>query len=64
MVFQDEDYALVSVTLFQKVVDEFKHKVRLIVTMKYIFFSWWLGSHVKNRAYSKFSLVYLLGTRE
>merc|ERR1712241_893125 len=28
IVFQDDDYALCSVTLFQKVVDEFKHKAR------------------------------------
>ena len=28
IVYQDEDYALVTVTLFQKVVDEFKHKAR------------------------------------
>lgn len=28
IVFQDEDFALLTVTLFQKVVDEFKHKAR------------------------------------
>jgi len=28
IVFQDDDYALCTVTLFQKVVDEFKHKAR------------------------------------
>lgn len=28
IVYQDEDYVLVTVTLFQKVVDEFKHKAR------------------------------------
>merc|ERR1712241_932625 len=28
IVFQDEEYALCTVTLFQKVVDEFKHKAR------------------------------------
>ena len=35
MIFQDSDHALMTVSLFHKVVDEFKHKVYLYVLIDF-----------------------------
>ena len=51
MIFQDADHALMTVSLFHKVVDEFKHKViikRWSVAESFTIFENHVYSHYKN----------------